>query len=182
MSSPEATRQMALWAIELSEFNIQYRPRTAIKGQVIADFIAEFTLMKGQGAKKNPQWIIHTDGSSNKQVGGASVVLHSSEGDKIKCMVGLDFTMTNNEADYEALIAGQDRAKATWAKNLVIYCNSQIVTSQVNGDYERKNERMKKYFEQVKGRVSNLQVKFVQIEREENEHADRLAKVASVSR
>ena len=43
MSSPEAAERMALWAIELSEFDIQYRPRTAIKGQVVADFIVEYT-------------------------------------------------------------------------------------------------------------------------------------------
>ena len=49
MSSPEATKRMALWAIELSEFDLQYHPRTAIKGQVIADFITEFTNMEGQG-------------------------------------------------------------------------------------------------------------------------------------
>ena len=47
LSSPKAAGRMALWAIELSEFNIQYRPRTAIKGQVIADFIAKFILMEG---------------------------------------------------------------------------------------------------------------------------------------
>ena len=47
MSSPEAVGQMALWAIELSEFDVQYRPRMAMKGQVVADFIAEFTCMKG---------------------------------------------------------------------------------------------------------------------------------------
>ena len=43
MSSLEAAGRMALWAVELSEFDIQYRPRMAIKGQVVADFIAEFT-------------------------------------------------------------------------------------------------------------------------------------------
>ena len=43
MSSPEAAERMALWAIELGEFDIQYRPRTAIKGQVVADFIVEYT-------------------------------------------------------------------------------------------------------------------------------------------
>ena len=43
MSSPEAAGRMALWAIELSEFDVQYRPRTAIKGQVVAGFIAEYT-------------------------------------------------------------------------------------------------------------------------------------------
>ena len=52
MSSPETAGRMALWAVELSEFDLQYRPRTAIKGQVVADFIAEFTLGDGQGAEE----------------------------------------------------------------------------------------------------------------------------------
>ena len=52
MSSPEAAGRMALWAVELSEFDIRYRPRTAMKGQVVVNFIAEFTLGDGQGAKK----------------------------------------------------------------------------------------------------------------------------------
>ena len=43
MSSPEAAGRMALWAIELSEFNVRYRPRTSMNGQVVADFIAEYT-------------------------------------------------------------------------------------------------------------------------------------------
>ena len=42
---------MALWAIELSDFDIQYRPRTVIKGQVVADFIAMYTQLEGKGAK-----------------------------------------------------------------------------------------------------------------------------------
>ena len=70
MSNPDAAGRLALWAIELSEFDIQYRPRTAIKGQVIADFIAEFTHEKDKGAEESPQSSVHTDGSSNRQVGG----------------------------------------------------------------------------------------------------------------
>ena len=75
------------------------------------------------------------------------MVFHSLEGDKVECMIRLGFPTTNNEAEYEALIAGLDLAKAAGAKNLVVYCDSQVVTSQVNGDYECKNERMKKYLE-----------------------------------
>ena len=66
MSSPEVAGRKALWAVELSEFDIQYHPRTAIKGQVVVDFIAEFTLGNGQGAEKKKQWNIYTDGSSNR--------------------------------------------------------------------------------------------------------------------
>ena len=65
MSSPEAAGRMALWAIELSEFDIQYRPRTAMKGQAVVDFVAEYTQLEGQRADGLKQWIIHTDESSN---------------------------------------------------------------------------------------------------------------------
>ena len=43
ISSPEAAGRMALWAIELSEFDVRYHPRTVMKGQVVVDFIAEYT-------------------------------------------------------------------------------------------------------------------------------------------
>ena len=124
MSNPEAAGQLALWAIELSEFDIQYRPRTAIKGQVVADFIAEFTHDEDKGAEESPHWSIYTDGLSNKQAGGAGIVLISPEGDAIECMVSLDFPATNNESEYEALIAGLDLAKAAGAARVVIYCDS----------------------------------------------------------
>ena len=156
MSSAEATGWMALWAIELSKFNIQYRPRTAIKGKVVVDFIAEFTLKEGQGAKKTPQWNIYTDGSSNRQAGGASVVLISLEEDKIECMIRLEFHTTNNEAKYEALIARLDLARVERVENMVIHYDSQVITSQVNGSYECKSERMKKYLDEVKGQIGCL--------------------------
>ena len=66
ISNPKASRWMELWAIELSEFNIQYRLRIAVKGQVVAEFIAEFYNMEGQKAEEHPQWSIHTVGSSNR--------------------------------------------------------------------------------------------------------------------
>ena len=58
MSNPEAAERMALWAVELSEFDIRYRPRTARKGQVMADFIAEFTLGDSQGVEEKRQWSV----------------------------------------------------------------------------------------------------------------------------
>ena len=139
----------------------------------------EFTNIEYQVVVKYPQWSVHTDGSNNRRVGRASIILHSPEGDEIECMVRLDFPTTNNEAEYEALVAGLDLAKAAGAANMVIYCDSQVVMNQVNGDYEGKSKRMKKYFEQAKKRVDDLQAKIVQILREENEQADHLAKATS---
>ena len=97
----------------------------------------------------------------------------------VECMVRVDFPTTNNEAEYEVLVAAPDLAKAAGAANVVIYCNSQVITNQVNGDYECKGERMKRYLDQVKGRVDDLKAKIVQIPRGENEQADCLAKATS---
>ncbi|XP_075633727.1 uncharacterized protein LOC142606227 [Castanea sativa] len=95
-------------------------------------------------------------------------------------MIRLDFSTTNNKAKYEALISRLDLAIAARAKSMVVYSDSQIVTSQVNGSYECKKKRIKRYLKEVKGQTSNLQIKLVQILREENQGADRLAKAASI--
>ena len=145
----------------------------------MADFIAEYTQSEDKRAEGQRLWSIHTDRSSNQSSGGAGVVIQTSGGDKIECMIRLDFPTTNNEAEYEALVASLDLARAAGAENMIMHCDSQVITSQINGDYECRNERMKKYLEEVKSRISGLEVKFIQIPREENECADRLAKAAS---
>ena len=58
-------------------------------------------------------------------------------------MICLDFPTTNNEAQYEAVVAGLDLARAAGVTSIVIYYDSQVITNQVNGDYECKGERMK---------------------------------------
>ena len=121
MSSLEDIGRMALWAVELSEFDIQYRQRTAIKGQVVIDFIAEFTLGDGQGAEEMRQWNIYTEKSSNRRARGADVVIQTPEGDKIKCMILLDFPITNNETEYKALVARLDLAMAAGTENVVVH-------------------------------------------------------------
>ena len=67
-------------------------------------------------------------------------------------MVRLDFPTTNNVAEYEALVAGLDLAKSARAMIVVIYCDFQVVTNQVNRNYECKGKRMKRYLDQVKRR------------------------------
>ena len=92
-------------------------------------------------------------------------MLLSPEGDKIECMVRLDFLTTNKEVKYKALMVGLNLAKVAGAVSVVLYCDSQVVTNQVNEAYECKGERMKKYLEQVRRRVDDLQAKIIQIPR-----------------
>ena len=88
---------MVQWAIELSQFDLEYRPRMAIKAQALADFIAEFTSPKHEDNQEE-HWTIHTDESSMQKKGEASVVITSTEGDILKYGVQLKFPLTNNEA------------------------------------------------------------------------------------
>ena len=78
------------------------------------------------------------------------MVIQTPEGDKIECMIRLDFPTTNNEAEYKALVAGLDLAKAVGAGNVIMHYNSHVITSQINDEYECRSERMKKYLEEVK--------------------------------
>ena len=119
------------------------------------------------------------DESSNRQAKRAGIVLLLPEGDTVQCMVRLDFPATNNELEYEALVAGLDLAKAAGVARVVVYCDSQVIANQVNGDHQYKGKRMKRYLDQVRARVDDLEAKIIQIPRGENERDDRLAKAAS---
>ena len=71
MNKPEVAGRMVQWAIELSQFDIEYHPRTAIKEQALADFIAEFTLPdEDRITDEVDRWIMKTDGLSAKRKGG----------------------------------------------------------------------------------------------------------------
>ena len=84
LHKPETSGRLMKWAIELSEFEIRYKPKIAIKGQVLADFVMEFTLVEpaenAQTMTDLPIWKLSVDGASNAQGSGAGVILTSPEG------------------------------------------------------------------------------------------------------
>ena len=174
---------MIQWAVELSEFDIKYLPRHAIKAQALADFIAEFTPSHNESeVVEDKKWIIHADDSSTQHAGGIEVVLQSPEGDKLTYKVRLQYQATNNEVEYETLLKGLELAKSIEAESVLILGDSQLVMGQVNGTCEAKEERMKKYLEKVLQLVKKFKkANFVQIPREENMDADALAKEASAN-
>ena len=79
---PEASRRLIKWAIELSEFDIRYKPRTMIKGQVLADFIMEFTptetVEAAQMTPDLPIWKL-SDRAANVQGSGTGLILTSPD-------------------------------------------------------------------------------------------------------
>ena len=119
INKPEAAGRMVQWAIELSQFDIEYRPRTAIKAQALANFIAEFTTPEEANCPEE-LCTINTDGSSTQHGGGAGIVITSPKNDVLEYGVQLKFPITNNEAEYEALLAGLRIARALGAQKIVL--------------------------------------------------------------
>ena len=83
MNKPEAARRMVQWAIKFSQFDIEYRPRTAIKAQALVDFIVEFTTPEHE-ENQEELWTIQIDRSSTQKRGGAGVIIFSPKEDVLK--------------------------------------------------------------------------------------------------
>ena len=126
MNKLEASARLIQWAVELSEFDIRYQPRHAIKAQALADFIAELTPSCGdiEGMEDSKKWVVHMDGSSTQHAGGIGVVLQSPEGDKLKHKIRPQYQPTNNEVEYEALLKGLELAKSVEARSILVLGDS----------------------------------------------------------
>ncbi|KAK1580997.1 hypothetical protein Q3G72_002138 [Acer saccharum] len=149
--------RLTKWAIELSEFDIEYLPRTAIKAQAVADFVAEFTepsmevvRMMVEQNKKVFKWQLRVDGSSNTHGRGAGVVVSTPEGDSVECALRFDFKSTNNQAEYKALIAGLKVCTVLGVDEVEIFSDSQVVVNQVLDEYQARDESMIAYLELAK--------------------------------
>ena len=151
MNKPEAAGRMVQWAIKLSQFDIEYHPRTAIKAQVLADFIAKFTFSDEDSlTNKAERWTIQTDGSLAQRRGGVGVVITTLDGEILKYGVQLKFSATNNEAKYEGILTGLRLRKVLGVKNLLVQNDSKLMIGQIKGEYEAKEERMQKYLRLMK--------------------------------
>ncbi|XP_062088976.1 uncharacterized protein LOC133795541 [Humulus lupulus] len=189
LALPELSRRLTKWAVELSEYDITFQLRIAIKSQVLADFIADFSSdMQVQAEKEllclkeqsDSKWKQSVDGSSNSRGCGLGVVLTSPQGDVIQQAIKCDFKATNNETEYEALIVGLDLAKEMNIKILEITSDSQLIVNQFNGTYQDKNSKMVVYLQAVKERLSSFtEISINPVPRIENSHADALANLES---
>ncbi|XP_034212942.1 uncharacterized protein LOC117625504 [Prunus dulcis] len=203
LQKPETSGRLVEWAIELGEFDIHYKPRPAIRGQAVADFLSEFTehqasaatqlitepnlsLSQDQTPSKStldltqPLWTLFVDGSSNAQGCGAGLVLVSPDKVALEYALRFKFQASNNEAEYEALLAGLRLAKEMDAKQIQIFSDSQLVVHQVNQDFTAKDASMTAYLQHARHLLATFHARSIrQVPRSENSHADALARLAS---
>ncbi|GJZ22776.1 reverse transcriptase domain-containing protein [Tanacetum coccineum] len=188
LSRPEVAGRLQKWSIELGEYAIHYRPRVSVKGQILADFIVERpeedspnTLMEVEEELPEP-WILFTDGSSCTDGSGAGLILTNPEGMEFTYALRFRFGATNNEAEYEALIAGLRISEQMGVKNLQANVDSRLVANQVNITYVAKEADMIRYLEKVRTLTNGFKAFSIrQVPRSENKKADALSKIASTS-
>ncbi|GJT66225.1 reverse transcriptase domain-containing protein [Tanacetum coccineum] len=175
-----------LRSVMLGEHNITYRPRTSVKGEILADFLVE---KPDEGPPntsvvETPQepWTLFTDGSSCVDGSGAALILTSPKGTEFTYALRFQFTASNNEAEYEALIAGLRIAAQMGVRNVHVSVDSKLVANQVLGAYVAKEENMIKYLEKVKSLMNGFaNFSISQVPRSKNKKVDALSKIASTS-
>ena len=158
LRSADYTGRIAKWGTILGAFDIKYMPRTSIKGQVLADLVAKFTKppMEELESAENTDgklvgtifqhgilpWEVYVDGASNQKGSGIGLVLISLEKVIVEKSLRLDFSATNNEAEYEALLIGIAMVQRMGGKSVKVFLDSRLIVGQVKGEFEAKDERM----------------------------------------
>ncbi|KAK1585292.1 hypothetical protein QYE76_008124, partial [Lolium multiflorum] len=181
LNNADATGRTAKWGIELSAFDIAYKPRTAVKSQVLADFVADWTEAPDASLEPEPEtWVMHFDGSKQHQGSGAGVTLKSPTGEELQYVLQIHFEATNNMAEYEALLHGLRIAKEIGIKHIICCGDSDLVAQQVAGTWNARNSIMAAYRDEVDEIAKcflGYEVKYVR--RDDNTAADMLSKLGS---
>ena len=166
LRSVDYTGRIAKWGTILGAFDIKYMPRTSIKGQVLANLVANFTEspledrmekqdMDGKSigvvSLQEPlSWKVYVDGAPSHRRSGVGLVLISPERIIIEKSLRLDFSATINEAEYETLLAGMTMVQKMGEKALEIFLDLRLIVSQVEGELEARDLRMQEYLNQVR--------------------------------
>jgi ribonuclease HI len=179
--NPDATGRIAKWSVELMGETLAYAPHKAIKSQILADFVAEWT----DTQLPLPQilaecWTLYFDRSVMKTGAGAGLLFISPLGEHMRYAVRLYFPASNNMVEYEALLCGLKIAIETGIKRLGVRGASQLVIDQVMKNGSCHDDKMEVYYNAVRA----LEDRFYDIELNHvlhryNEEADELAKIAS---
>ena len=156
--SADYTERIAKWGTILGAFDIKYMPRTSVKGQVLADLVAEFTEfpeetdVKQHGmdeksvilisAQYPSPWKVYMDGAANQRGSGVGLVLVSPKKITIEKSLRLGFSATNNEVEYEALLMGMAMVQKMGGKTVEMFSDSRLVVGQVKGELEARDTKM----------------------------------------
>jgi ribonuclease HI len=184
--NPEASVRIAKWAAELFGYHITFEPRTAIKSQVVADFIVDWTGPTWQ-QEESPEkvWTIHCDGTWCHAGASATAIITSPTGVKYRYAAHLSFALefdkcTNNIAEYEAVILGLRKLRALGVTTCIVRTDSKVVDGQVEKEYSATDHALMQYLTAVRSLEKQFKGFTLQhVDRARNKEADALAKAAA---
>eukprot|EP01018_Ginkgo_biloba_P023038 Gb_17942 [translate_table: standard] len=192
LSKSTLTGRMAKWVMLLSEFDIEYVNQKAIKGQVLADHLAETTIRNRSlsigfpdesilSLDESPEWTLYFDGSFTTHGSGVGIVFATPQGDLIPKAFPIGFPCTNNIAEYEALISSLKLAIQWNIQHLLVLGDSQLIIKQFNDEYQTKDEKLIPYKRMVDSlKQYFVQIQFERVPRVHNKSADAMATIGSL--
>jgi ribonuclease HI len=183
----EASSRIAKWATELSEHTIDFGKRSAIKSQVLADFIVDWTSPSSVTADEElvSVWEIRCDGAWGRKGAGITAIISSLTGIKLRYAARLDYKdpsdrWTNNTTEYEALLLGLQKVRALGASNFLVKCDAKVIKDHVEKESEAKDPELVKYLAEVRKMERHLWGFTIKhLPRKNNGKADELAKKAT---
>jgi hypothetical protein len=151
LHNQDATGRISKWAVELGALSIDLKPRTAIKSQTLVDFMAEWRENQiPTPADKPEHWTMYFNGSLKLDGGGAGVLFISPRGEQLKYVLQILREVSNNEADYEALLNGLRLAISRGIKRLLVYGDSLLMVQQVNKEWDCNKKTMDVFVQEVR--------------------------------
>ncbi|XP_076910525.1 uncharacterized protein LOC143568201 [Bidens hawaiensis] len=197
LSKPEMSGRLTKWAIELGDHTLKYKPRNAVKRQVLANFLTETegetegekgktssSKMDERKEEKRGEVLLklYTDEASNEEGSGAGLILVSPEGIELTYAIWLGFPSTNNEAEYEALLAGLRIAEGVKAKRIRAHVDSLMVFNQVGGSYDARDPKKREYLKVTQELLKKLKhAEIMHIPSSSNKKIDAMSKLAAVA-
>jgi ribonuclease HI len=179
MRNREATGRTGKWAAKLNEFAIDYVHRSSIQSLALADFIADW--MPGAQEevinKDAEAWTVFCDGSWGTFGAGAAAILVAPSKVRTRYVAKLDFSCTNNIAEYEALLLGLWKLRAMGIRRAILKSDSQVIFGNIDKSSKARDLKLEKYLDTVRRLEASFEGFSVKnIPRGDNEHADLLAK------
>jgi ribonuclease HI len=184
-TNKQASTRIIKWVAELSEYTVDFERRSAIKSQVLADFVVDWTSpTHNPGKDIVTPWVVHCDGAWCDKGVGISTIIITLAGIVIRYAARLDFVddvhSTNNTTEYEALLLALRKMKALSQQTFIIKTYSKVIQEHIEKESEARNPVLMKYLEKVREMERNFRGYLVQhIPRDDNNEADKLVKAAT---
>ncbi|KAK1603159.1 hypothetical protein QYE76_017423 [Lolium multiflorum] len=180
MSAPVLKGRLGKWMFALSEFDIRYQPAKAVKGQALADLIAERINTDVVAALSVRAWTMFFDGSVCEDGCGIGVLLVSPRGATYSFSIRISTPCTNNVAEYEAMCKGMELLLDAGAEAVEIFGDSKLVISQLTEEYKCESELLFPLWMQCRELMAQFRyINFHWIPRSQNTEANDLAQTAS---